>query len=108
MCERSGRNHRYQRGSKPDSSQSESDLGEIEKEGVAGEVQQVGSRLADADVAQDAQPALIPLLLRLLRAKCTHCPREQKHLLCHLRTLPVSFLVTSSKVLPWTLYTQEC
>lgn len=71
----------------PDSSYSEFDLGEIEEEGVGGEVQQVGSRLADADVAQDPQPALIPLLLRLLRAKCAHCPRQQKHLFCHLHIL---------------------
>lgn len=64
---------------------SECDLGEVEEEGVAGEVQQVGSSLADADVAQDAQPALIPLLLRLLRAKSAHCPRQQEHLLSNLQ-----------------------
>lgn len=63
---------------------SESDLGEVEEEGIAGEVQQVGSSLAYADVAQDPQPALVPLLLRLLRAKSAHCPRKQEHLLSNL------------------------
>ena len=67
------------------SSSDEPDLGEVEQEGVAGEIQKVGGSLADADVAQDPQPSLIPLLLRLLRAKSAHCPRQQEHLLSNLQ-----------------------
>ena len=59
-------------------------LGEVEEEGVTGEIHEVGSSLADADVAQDAQPPLIPLLLRLLCAEGAHCARQQEHLFCNL------------------------
>ena len=69
-----------------------SDLGKVEQEGVAGEVQQVGSSLADADVAQYPQPALVPLLLRLLCAESAHCPRQQEHLLSNLQDIDPLFL----------------
>ena len=48
-------------------------LSQVEEEGVAGEVEEVCSSLADADVAEDAKPPLISLLLPLLCAKGAHC-----------------------------------
>ena len=71
-----------------------SDLSKVEQEGVAGEVQQVGSSLAYADVAQNPQPALVPLLLRLLRTESAHCPRQQEHLLSNLQKIyPLSLML---------------
>jgi len=49
-------------------------LGEVEKEGIGSKVQQVGASLANTDVSQDAQPALVPLLLRVLCPKCAYRP----------------------------------